>query len=297
MLPGFIANTRRARRRWSAPASRSAERVTAWLVTNRRFPGARFFEWALLLPLAMPSYVMAYAYTDWLDYAGPVQSALRRSVRLVERRLLVSRRALARRRRGDVHRRALSVRLPARAHGVSRASARRSIEAARTLGLDARRAFWRIDLPLARPAIAGGIALALMETLADYGTVAYFAVDTFTTGIYRAWFSLGDQVAAAQLAAALLAFVVAAVLLERWSRGAARTASVNRMRSPKPPAQPAAHGLARRCSPRSICALPIVIGFVAARVAAAPASRCRSPDCPAPRASANWPGTASASPA
>ena len=120
------------------------------------------------------------------------------------------------------------------------------IEAARTLGLDARRAFWRVDLPLARPAIAGGIALALMETLADFGTVAYFAVDTFTTGIYRAWFSLGDQVAAAQLAAALLAFVVAAVLLERWSRGAARTASVNRMRSPKPPAQPALDGLARR---------------------------------------------------
>ena len=88
------------------------------------------------------------------------------------------------------------------------------------MGLDARRAFWRIDLPLARPAIAGGIALALMETLADYGTVAYFAVDTFTTGIYRAWFSLGDKVAAAQLSATLLAFVVAAVLLERWSRGA-----------------------------------------------------------------------------
>ena len=73
-------------------------------------------------------------------------------------------------------------------------------EAARTLGLDRQRVFWRVELPLARPAIAGGIALALMETLADYGTVAYFAVDTFTTGIYRAWFSLGDRAAAAQLA-------------------------------------------------------------------------------------------------
>ena len=100
-----------------------------------------------------------------------------------------------------------------------------------------------------------------METLADYGTVAYFAVDTFTTGIYRAWFSLGDKVAAAQLAAALLAFVVGAVLLERWSRGAARTASGNRMRSPKPPAQPRAHGVARRYLATAICVAPIVIGF------------------------------------
>ena len=135
-----------------------------------------------------------------------------------------------------------------------------------------------------------------METLADYGTVAYFAVDTFTTGIYRAWFSLGDKVAAAQLSAALLAFVVAAVLLERWSRGAARTASVNRMRSPKPPAQPGLTGW-RGALATLVCAVPILIGFVAARVAAAAGSRCRSPDCPAPRASVNWPGTVSASPA
>ena len=95
-------------------------------------------------------------------------------------------------------------------------------EAARTLGVDRRGVFWRVELPLARPAIAGGIALVLMETLADYGTVAYFAVDTFTTGIYRAWFSLGDRAAAAQLATLLLGFVVAAVALERMSRRSAR---------------------------------------------------------------------------
>jgi iron(III) transport system permease protein len=80
------------------------------------------------------------------------------------------------------------------------------IEAARALGLSPWQGFWRISIPLARPAIAAGMALALMETLADYGTVAYFAVQTFTTGIYRAWFSLGDRVAAAQLSAALLGF-------------------------------------------------------------------------------------------
>ena len=233
--------------------------VTAWLVTNRRFPGARFFEWALLLPLAMPSYVLAYAYTGWLDYAGPVQSALRQAfgwakgdywfpdVRSV----------------GGAAAMFIAVLYPyvyllARTAFLERPTS--LLEAGRTMGLDARRAFWRIDLPLARPAIAGGIALALMETLADYGTVAYFAVDTFTTGIYRAWFSLGDKVAAAQLSATLLAFVVAAVLLERWSRGAGRTASVNRMRGSRPPPQPRLAGW-RGALATLICAAPIVIGF------------------------------------
>jgi iron(III) transport system permease protein len=134
------------------------------------------------------------------------------------------------------------------------------VEAARTMGLDARRAFWRVDLPLARPAVAGGIALALMETLADYGTVAYFAVDTFTTGIYRAWFTLGDRVAAAQLSAALLAFVVGAVLLERWSRGAARVAGTSRQRSPRAPPRPELAGW-RGWLAALICAAPILVGF------------------------------------
>jgi iron(III) transport system permease protein len=165
------------------------------------------------------------------------------------------------------------------------------IEAGRTMGLDARRAFWRIDLPLARPAIAGGIALALMETLADYGTVAYFAVDTFTTGIYRAWFALGDKVAAAQLSAALLAFVVAAVLLERWSRGAARTAGVNRMRSPQAPGATAARRLARRARDADLRSADRD-RFRASGRHFLRGSWGRSPDCPAPRASASSRGTA-----
>jgi iron(III) transport system permease protein len=96
------------------------------------------------------------------------------------------------------------------------------LEAARTLGMGPWRAFFAVSLPLARPAIVAGVALALMETLADYGTVAYFAVNTFTTGIYRAWFSLGDRVAAAQLAAMLLSFVLFLLMAERISRGRAR---------------------------------------------------------------------------
>ena len=180
------------------------------------------FEWALLLPMAMPAYVLAYTYTDFLQFVGPVQTGLRESfgwrrsdywfpeVRSLGGAIamfgfvlypyvyLIVRTAFLERARGHARRRA-------------RARPRRRW-----------RAFLRVSLPLARPAIAAGVALALMETLADYGTVAYFAVPTFTTGIYRAWFSLGDRAAAAQLAAGLLAFVLLLLALERASRGRAR---------------------------------------------------------------------------
>ena len=258
VLPGFVANTL-ALVVLVGTGVAFGGTVTAWLVTNRRFPGARLFEWALLLPLAMPAYVLAYAYTEWLDYVGPVQTALRHTFGWSkEDYWFPDMRSL-----GGAAAMFIAVLYPyvyllARTAFLERPTS--LIEAARTMGLDARRAFWRIDLPLARPAIAGGIALALMETLADYGTVAYFSVDTFTTGIYRAWFSLGDKVAAAQLAALLLAFVVGAVLLERWSRGAARAARGGRMRSPKPPLQPKCSGW-RGWMATIVCAAPIVIGF------------------------------------
>jgi iron(III) transport system permease protein len=193
----------------------------AWLVTRYEFPGRSTFEWALLLPLAMPAYVMAYAYTDLLQFVGPVQGWLRESFGW---------------RRGDYwfpDVRSLGgaiamfslvlypyVYMLARTAFLERAGG--MIEVGRTLGLSPLAAFWRLSLPLARPAIAGGVALALMETLADYGTVSYFAVQTFTTGIYRAWFSLGDRTAAAQLAMVLLGFVVLVLLLEKLSRGGSR---------------------------------------------------------------------------
>jgi iron(III) transport system permease protein len=258
VLPGYVANTLALVVLVGAGVAFGGT-VTAWLVTNRRFPGAGFFEWALLLPLAMPAYVMAYAYTQWLDYAGPVQTGLRQVFHWSKGDYwFPDVRSL-----GGAAAMFVAVLYPyvyllARTAFLERPAS--LIEAARTLGLDARRAFWRVDLPLARPAIAGGIALALMETLADYGTVAYFAVDTFTTGIYRAWFSLGDKIAAAQLSAALLAFVIGAVLLERWSRGAARAARGTRMRSPQPPPQPALSGW-RAWTATLICVAPIVVGF------------------------------------
>ena len=259
VLPGFVANTLILVVLVGTGVAFGGT-VTAWLVTNRRFPGARFFEWALLLPLAMPAYVMAYAYTDWLQFAGPVQTALRHAFGwshgdywFPDVRSLPGAAAMF-----------IAVLYPyvyllARTAFIERPHS--LTEAARTLGLDARRTFWRVDLPLARPAVVGGIALALMETLADYGTVAYFAVDTFTTGIYRAWFSLGDRVAAAQLSAALLTFVIGAILLERWSRGAARVPVGGRNRTPAPAARQRLTGV-RAWTATVICVLPIVFGFL-----------------------------------
>ncbi len=233
--------------------------VAGWLVARRRFPGSRFFEWSLLLPLAMPSYVMAYAYTDFLQYAGPVQTALRSAFGWSHGDYwFPDVRSLAGAATMLVFALYPYVFLLARTAFLERPPA--LVEAARTLGLDRRTAFWRVELPLARPAIAGGIALALMETLADYGTVAYFAVDTFTTGIYRAWFSLGDRTAAAQLASVLLVFVIGAVALERASRGAARTYGGARGKQDMRFTPEQLNGW-RAASASLVCAIPLVLGF------------------------------------
>ena len=229
---------------------------TAWLTAMTQFPGRRVLEWALLLPLAMPAYVIAYVYTDLLQFVGPVQTALREAFGW---------------QRGDYwfpEIRSVGgaaamfvcvlypyVYLLARTAFLERGSA--TFEAARSLGLSPWAAFARVSLPLARPAVAAGIALALMETLADYGTVAYFAVPTFTTGIYRAWFTLGDRVAAAQLAGALLAFVLCLLVLERLSRGRARFHDTGRRRGERRTLQ----GW-RAWGGAMICWLPLTLGFL-----------------------------------
>lgn len=232
--------------------------ATAWLTVMHDFPGRRVFEWALILPLAMPAYVMAYVYTDFLQFVGPVQGALRAAfgweagdywfpdVRTVG---------------GAVAMFAFVfypyVYMLARTAFLERASG--AMEAGRSLGLGPWRCFFRVSLPLARPAVVAGTALALMETLADYGTVAYFGVQTFTTGIYRAWFSLGDRTAAAQLSALLLSFVVMVLVVEHLSRGRARFNDTSRQRRP---------GFGQRLSPLAgwgafaACLVPLLLGFL-----------------------------------
>lgn len=194
---------------------------TAWLVTLCRFPGRRLFEWALLLPLAIPAYVIAYTYTGLLDAAGPVQSLLRDSFGWSHGQYWFPQiRSLP----GAIVMMTLVlypyVYMLARAAFLEQSVC--VLEVSRTLGSGPWRCFFSVALPLARPAIVTGVALVLMETLNDFGTVQFFGVSTFTAGIYRTWLGMGEPAAAAQLAAILTLFVFALIALERISRGRGR---------------------------------------------------------------------------
>ncbi|NKB60811.1 MAG: ABC transporter permease subunit [Gammaproteobacteria bacterium] len=195
--------------------------ITAWLTSMYKFPGRAVLIWALLLPLAMPAYIIAYTYTGMLDAGGPLQEWIREyfdlqygdywfpEIRSVGGAIAMFSLVLY-----------PYVYLLARAAFINQSVC--VLEASRTLGCGPWSSFFQVALPLARPAIVAGLSLALMETLADFGTVQYFGVSTFTTGIFRTWFGMYDAVAASQLAALLMLFVFVLVLLERWSRRRSR---------------------------------------------------------------------------
>jgi iron(III) transport system permease protein len=229
----------------------------AWVVTAYEFPGRKAFEWALLLPLAVPAYVMAYAYTDWLQFSGPLQSWMRSATGwqrgdywFPEIRSVGGAAAMF-----------ICVLYPY-VYLIGRVAFLEQspslTEAGRTLGHSARATFFRVNLPMARPAIAAGAALALMETLADFGTVSYFGVQTFTTGIFRAWLSMGEPIAAAKLSVLLLAFVVVVVVAER---GARRRARFHATPSPARRLRRELRGY-RRVLAIAVCAVPLAAGFV-----------------------------------
>jgi iron(III) transport system permease protein len=195
--------------------------TTAWLTSMCEFPGRHLLSWTLLLPMAIPAYIIAYTYTGMLDFEGPLQSQLRGwfgwsygDYWFPEVRSLGGAAMM------------LSLVLYPYVYMMARAAFLEQslcvLEVSRTLGNTPLAGFFRVALPLARPAIVTGLSLALMETLADYGTVQYFGISTFTTGIFRIWYGMGDSGTAAQLSAMLLAFVFALILLERWSRQRAR---------------------------------------------------------------------------
>lgn len=191
--------------------------TTAWLCSVCEFPGRKIFSWLLLLPLAFPPYIIAYTYTGLLDFAGPVQSFLRAffgweygDYWFPEIRSLI----------GAITMLSLVLYpyiylLTRTAFSEQSASFR---EASHILGVGLHNTFLKAAIPLARPAIIAGLTLVVMETLADYGTVHYFGIPTFTTGIFRTWFGLGDRVAATQLASLLLLFVFIVIIIERASR-------------------------------------------------------------------------------
>ncbi|MEY2953957.1 MAG: hypothetical protein RLZZ401_2044 [Pseudomonadota bacterium] len=232
----------------------SASAVT---VTLFDFRGRKLFTWALLLPLAVPSYVVAYAYTDFLQYAGPFQTWLRQATGQ-QGRMFPEVRSLGGAAWVFVFTLYPYVYVLARTALAERAS--HLMEAARMLGAPLPRRIARVALPLARPAIAAGVLLALMETLADYGVGSYFGIQTLTTGIYKAWLALDNRVAAAQLASVLLVLVMLLLQLERRSQSRMRFAAGRNAAGSG--ARPLPLGPQGTALAWVVCGFPLLAGFV-----------------------------------
>jgi iron(III) transport system permease protein len=256
-LPEMLANTLLLCLVVGAIAA-SAGAVSAWLVTACEFRGRAMLEWALLLPLAMPAYVCGYVYTELLQVAGPVQGAIRDvtglsfgqywfpEIRSLPGAALVLGSVLY-----------PYVYLLCRSAFLQQSTC--LIECSRTLGHGLSSSFFRVALPLARPAIAGGTALVLMEVLADFGTVQHFAIKTFTTGIYDTWFAMGDRGAASQLAACLMGVVALLLLIEHASRGGRRFHPTT---TRHPPFRPVRLTGWKAAAAFAACAAPLTAGFL-----------------------------------
>lgn len=231
----------------------------AWLTTMYVFPGSKWLQWLLFLPLAIPAYVGAYALVDFLEYAGPVQTILRdifgwtsaKDYRFPEIRSLGA--AII----------VLALALYPYIYLLARASFREqsgdSYDVARALGAGPFARFFRVGLPLTRPAIAAGVAIVMMETVADFGTVDYFAVQTLTTGIFTVWLENNNAGGAAQIALVVLTLVLLLVGLEKSSRSKSRFYRLSRQQRPAMPIR--LTGLAAIAATLA-CALPFAVGFV-----------------------------------
>jgi iron(III) transport system permease protein len=233
--------------------------ATAWAVTMCEFPGRKFFEWAMLLPFAVPAYVIAYVYTSLLDYAGPVQTAMRDwfgwhnaadywfpEIRSLEGATLMIGLVLY-----------PYVYLLARAAFLEQSPSLFAVS--RSLGHSAISTFFRVVLPIARPAVAVGLSLVLMETLNDFGTVDFFAVQTLTAGLFDTWMNLGNLGGAAQIATTMLAFVVILVTLERYSR---RRQQQFAARDNREPIRRFTLSRPRQIACVAVCVIPVIFGFL-----------------------------------
>ncbi len=231
----------------------------AWFLTMYQFPGARWLGWALLMPLAIPAYVGAYALVDFLEYAGPVQTGLRQlfgwetsrdywffQVRSMGMAIVVLSAALY-----------PYVYLIVRA-ALSEQSAS-AFEVSRALGSGPWKQFWRVGMPLARPAIAASVAIVMMETVSDFGAVSYFAVQTLTTGIFATWLDGGNAGGAAQIASMILLVVLALVALEKRNR--ARQRFFQSPRHTRPVSQTQLVGW-KGWAVFGLCFIPFAAGFL-----------------------------------
>lgn len=253
--------------------------VTAWLVVLYEFPGRRLLEAALLLPLAVPAFVAAFALTDFLEYAGPVQTGLRTLFGWRSPAdywfFEVRSRGMA----GFVLAMALYPYVYVLVRAALREQSAAMFEIARTLGAGPVRRLWSVALPLCRPAAAAGVAMAMMETLADLGTVEIFSVQTLTTGIFTTWLEAGNAAGAAQIAVTMVALVLLLVVLERQARRRARFYAATGVRRPLVRER---LGGAAGIGAAVVCAVPVLIGF------ALPVAVLASHLDDAPGAGAGW---------
>lgn len=227
----------------------------AWVLSRYQFCGSRWLSWLAVLPLAVPAYIIAYTYTGMLDFSGPIQTALRSTfewqygdywfpnVRSLGGAIVMLTLVLF-----------PYVYLLARNAFAAQPLSMR--EAAASMGVAQSRYFFTVALPMARPAIIAGMALVMMEALADYGTVAYFGVSTFTTGIFRTWFGMGSRQTALQLAAMLMLVVFVFLILEQRSRQKLVTATLGKAPQPTP-----VRGI-KALALIFLCALPVLFGFI-----------------------------------
>ena len=257
VMPGYLKNTF-----WLMLGVGSGTLVlgvsTGWLISMTEFPGRRIMEWALLLPLAFPGYIIAMVYVELLEYSGPVQTQLRLwfgwenfqdywfpPVASIGGAVTM-----------------LSLVLYPYVYLLARTAFLQQpatlMEASRMLGKSSKNSFLHVSLPLARPAIVVGVSLAMMETLADFGTMQLFAVQTFTTGIYHTWFGAYNAPGAAQLALSLLMFISVFVFLERYSRKQQRSHTQNSIQTQHP--RNSLSGIKAVAAPL-FCLFPVVFGF------------------------------------
>ena len=231
---------------------------TAWLITNFNFHGKRFFEWALILPLAIPPYILAYTFTGLFDSYGTLNNLSRDLFQLGDGVNIFPN---VRNIYGAVV--VFSFTLYPYVYLVSRSAfinqSRSMLESGRMLGLSQFGIFYKLSLPLIRPAMIGGVMLVVMETLSDFGAVEHFAVQTFTTGIFRTWYGMGDLNTAMQLASMLLIFVGVFLFIERKSRKqAAFTTNASNFRPIQIDQLSGVYSVLAFIA----CLMPILIGFL-----------------------------------
>lgn len=232
--------------------------TSAWLVTNYRFPGKDFLEWALILPLAVPSYILAYTFTGLFDTYGTANTMLRELLNYEEQISLFPN---VRNISGAII--VFSFTLYPYVYLVTRSAflnqSQSMLEAGRLLGLNNIQVFYKIGIPIIRPALIGGLMLVAMETLSDFGAVEHFAIQTFTTGIFRTWYGMYDIQTAMQLASMLLIFIGLFLMLEKYSRQNAKYTTKSSTFKPKK-----VNTLKGKSAllAFAFCFIPVFVGFI-----------------------------------